>query len=143
MREKRTILPAVAIIFDDDRRILMTQREEPTSRFHKFWQVPGGGIEFGETPHETALREVKEEVGLTVELLTKHPFVFSRIDENAESQTIVFGFPAKHISGEIDTSNDPHTGEAKWMHYDDIDFSKTIPLTKEFIDEALQFKRNQ
>lgn len=33
-----------------------------------YYVVPGGGIEPGETPHEAAMREAKEETGLTVEL---------------------------------------------------------------------------
>ncbi|WP_295194431.1 NUDIX hydrolase [Veillonella sp.] len=33
------------------------------------WEFPGGGLEFGEDLHDAALREVKEETGLAVELL--------------------------------------------------------------------------
>jgi 8-oxo-dGTP diphosphatase len=32
----------------------------------RVWEFPGGGIEFGESPEEAAVREVKEETGLTV-----------------------------------------------------------------------------
>jgi len=31
------------------------------------WSTPGGGIEKGEDPHDTIVREVKEECGLTIE----------------------------------------------------------------------------
>src|SRR3989344_1191040 len=31
------------------------------------WSTPGGGIEKGEDPHDTIVREVKEEGGLTIE----------------------------------------------------------------------------
>ena len=44
-----------------DERILMIQ----TFRFGRFiWELPGGGIEKGETPQEAAIRELKEECGL-------------------------------------------------------------------------------
>ena len=35
----------------------------------KVWEFPGGGIEFGESPEEAAVRETKEETGLTVKSL--------------------------------------------------------------------------
>jgi putative (di)nucleoside polyphosphate hydrolase len=38
------------------------------------WQMPQGGIDEGESPRETALRELEEEIGTTkVEFLREHP----------------------------------------------------------------------
>jgi len=38
------------------------------------WQMPQGGIDAGEEPWDTALRELKEEIGTSnVELLREHP----------------------------------------------------------------------
>lgn len=34
------------------------------------WTLPGGGMEFGETPHETLRREFYEETGLVPEIRT-------------------------------------------------------------------------
>lgn len=41
-------------------------------KFHT-WLPVGGHVESNELPHETAIREVKEEAGLTVELLELSP----------------------------------------------------------------------
>lgn len=56
------------IICDLDGSILLTR----ASYGPKVWTLPGGGIERGETPAEAALREVKEEVGITLDKLTDH-----------------------------------------------------------------------
>jgi 8-oxo-dGTP diphosphatase len=56
---------AVAIIVDEDRRILITQR--PLHSSHGgFWEFPGGKLEHHELPEHALIREVKEEVGLQV-----------------------------------------------------------------------------
>jgi len=37
----------------------------------RIWEVPGGGLHTGETPEDTAVREVREEAGLVVDKLVK------------------------------------------------------------------------
>ncbi len=54
---------AFAIIFDDAGRVLFARRRD-----YDLWNLPGGGSEEGEAPEETAVREVREEVGLEVEI---------------------------------------------------------------------------
>ena len=55
-------LGAAAAILDGD-RLLLTRRSDNGE-----WCLPGGGIDPGERPSETAVREVLEETGLTVRI---------------------------------------------------------------------------
>jgi 8-oxo-dGTP pyrophosphatase MutT (NUDIX family) len=56
--------PAVRIICVDARdRVLMLNWRDPVS-LALLWEPPGGGIEAGETPFDTACRELAEETGL-------------------------------------------------------------------------------
>ncbi len=45
---------------------------------HKFekWLPPGGHLEPNETPHEAAIREVREETGLAIELIQPNQLIF-------------------------------------------------------------------
>ncbi|WP_291418201.1 NUDIX hydrolase [Actinophytocola sp.] len=52
---------AGALFFDDEGRVLVV---EPT--YKPRWEIPGGMVEPGETPHEGCVREVAEELGLSV-----------------------------------------------------------------------------
>ncbi|AEV83482.1 NUDIX hydrolase [Actinoplanes sp. SE50] len=56
--------PAVRVLcFDADGRILLMHWQDPLSGV-RLWEPPGGGIDPGETPLETARRELTEETGL-------------------------------------------------------------------------------
>jgi 8-oxo-dGTP diphosphatase len=59
---------SVIVFYDDDKRILLQDR----TGIGKFnvnlhWGFFGGGIEDGETPEQTLVREVKEELGYELE----------------------------------------------------------------------------
>ncbi len=51
-----------ALIFDGERILLALRRDI------EWWNLPGGGVEIGETVDEALCREVKEETGLEVEV---------------------------------------------------------------------------
>ena len=53
---------SVAIVRRDD--LLLVQRNRPPSE--GLWTLPGGRLQPGETPEQCAIREVGEELGLTL-----------------------------------------------------------------------------
>jgi ADP-ribose pyrophosphatase YjhB (NUDIX family) len=52
---------SAGVLFTDRGRVLLV---EPVSK--PYWDLPGGVVEAGESPHAAAGREVKEELGITV-----------------------------------------------------------------------------
>ena len=56
---------AAVILFDDDGRALILQRGETAPWMPLSWNLPGGGIDAGETAEQAAVREAQEEAGLT------------------------------------------------------------------------------
>lgn len=60
-----SLMPAAsAVVADGEGRILLARRRD-----NDLWTIPGGGMEPGETIAQTAVREVKEETGIDVEIL--------------------------------------------------------------------------
>jgi len=62
--EPNSVVPsASAIVTDEHGRILLVKRRDNT-----LWALPRGGHDIGESIEQTAVREVKEETGLDVEV---------------------------------------------------------------------------
>jgi 8-oxo-dGTP diphosphatase len=59
-----TRVAAYALCLDGHGRILLTRLTYPEIKAGQ-WTLPGGGIDFGESPTEAVLRELTEETGLT------------------------------------------------------------------------------
>lgn len=55
----RPRVSAGAVFFDADSRLLLV---DPT--YKEFWNLPGGGVDHGETPRAACIREVREELSL-------------------------------------------------------------------------------
>jgi len=54
---------AVAVIFNQDKQILLVK--STYQRFHP-WGLPGGSLDYGESPEDAVVRELLEETGLIV-----------------------------------------------------------------------------
>ncbi|WP_299154573.1 NUDIX domain-containing protein [uncultured Tateyamaria sp.] len=57
---------AYVVAVDAQQQILLTQFSKTGHPKSGAWTLPGGGMEWGEQPHETALRELGEETGLAI-----------------------------------------------------------------------------
>jgi 8-oxo-dGTP diphosphatase len=70
-----TLVVACALI-DIDRRVLIAQRPEGKP-LAGLWEFPGGKIDPGERPEQTLIRELGEEIGITVKEACLAPLTFA------------------------------------------------------------------
>jgi|SRR5581483_821752 8-oxo-dGTP diphosphatase len=70
-----TLVVAAALI-DPDGRVLIAERP-PGKAMAGLWEFPGGKIEPGETPETALIRELHEELGITVKPACLAPFTFA------------------------------------------------------------------
>lgn len=109
----RTIAPkytvgAVCVIERSDGSILFVRQS-----YRKRWGTPGGLLKRGEEPIEAARREVREEVGLDIELDGEPAVV---VDADRQRIDIVFrARPASGVDPDEVTASSPEISEARWF----------------------------
>lgn len=74
-RKPLLVVVACALI-DPDGRILLAQRPEGKN-LAGLWEFPGGKLEEGETPEETLIRELREELGIETRSACLAPLTFA------------------------------------------------------------------
>lgn len=73
---RRILLVAACALVDADNRVLLTQRPEGKA-LAGLWEFPGGKVEPGETPEETLIRELEEEIGVRTKTACLAPLTFA------------------------------------------------------------------
>jgi len=70
------LIVAACALIDADGRVLVAERP-PGKAMAGLWEFPGGKIEAGETPEETLIRELLEELGIVVREACLAPLTFA------------------------------------------------------------------
>jgi 8-oxo-dGTP diphosphatase len=123
-----TLRAGASIAVFKDRKVLLVRRRH--APFAGLWSLPGGKAEGGETPRETARRELKEETGIEAEIAG----VVDRVTVSAEDVTdgdayrltVFYGLPC---GGSLKAGGD--TDAAEWVQLDNIE---ALPMTPGTID---------
>ena len=72
----KLVLVAACALIDADGRVLLAER--PAGRpMAGLWEFPGGKVENGERPEETLIRELHEELGITIHEACLAPLTFA------------------------------------------------------------------
>lgn len=105
------------MIVNDERRVLLTKRSIPP--FLDMWVMPGGKIDLGESILEALKREVREEVGLEVEV-EKLIDVFEHLTPGEDNcHFVILYYRCRPIYCEINY-NENEVAEAAWVSREDL-----------------------
>ena len=110
-------LGATTLVFNDKNEILLNLRSDTNT-----WGIPGGSMELHETIEETAVRELKEEAGISadkLELVTvlsgdEYYFEYPNGDKMC---TVIVLFKVINYTGEIKVSDN----ESKQLKFFSLD----------------------
>lgn len=116
-----------ALILDDEKRFLMILEN------NGLWEMPGGGLDFGESPHDCLTREIKEEMDLEVIYINKQPSYFaSALNINKIWKTAVF-YETKVKN--LDFKPTDECTKIKFFTKEEALKENLYPAIKEFINE--------
>ena len=111
---------AAAVLQREDNSFLLAQRP-PDKIWAGYWEFPGGKIESGETPYHALVRELREELGITVE--TAYPWL-TRVYTYPHATVRLNFFRVTAWSGELH----PHEGQQfSWQYVPDVTVAPVLP----------------
>lgn len=133
MSNERVIITVTCMVYRENEFVLQDRVAEkwPGVTF------PGGHVEQGESFVEAAIREMKEETGLTVDDL-KMCGIKQLFSENNEHYIVIL-FKTNSFTGTLRSSRE---GEVMWVSREEVDVYPLVPDFKEllqvFDSEALE-----
>ncbi|GAA0778241.1 NUDIX domain-containing protein [Roseibium denhamense] len=120
----------VSVLCHMDGRVLLIKRSKDPYKHH--WSLPGGHLEYGETLHDAAVRELFEETGLTADL--GEPIeVVDAIQKDQDGSPIthyvLVVFFGAYQSGDLKPGSDAL--ESAWLTGEEVGQRLTTPGTPE------------
>lgn len=119
-RVQRTRVAAYALCRDEAGQILLV-RYAPYIVDTGLWTLPGGGLEFGESPAAAVLRELTEETGLTGEVDALIDVVDRVLDasDGARLHSIRLVYRVRITGGELRDEVDGSTDRCAWFEVEE------------------------
>lgn len=123
-----------AIILNKNKEILFTERSLSDDFLPGYWELPGGGIDYGETPQEALIREIKEECGLEIEIIKP---IAANSYFIKDVQRIEITFLCRVINPAGVKLSHEHS-DYKWLKIAEVNTIKVTDYIKKIIDSSVE-----
>ncbi len=130
MKTQRLRVAAYALIHDDE-HILLCRISKELPEWEGAWTLPGGGIDFGESPDDAVVREVAEETGLEIKINSVagiDNLYVSRDHEEFQGLRIIYNVTV--VGGELRHELSGTTDRCEWHRLDSLSELRTVELVE-------------
>jgi 8-oxo-dGTP diphosphatase len=131
----RPVVGVGAVIWNEKREIVLIRRGQPPRKGD--WSIPGGRVEWGETLRDAILREIKEETGLTVEILAP----IETCDAVTRDETgavlrhyVLVDYTVRALGGELRAGSDAE--DARWVPFEALSGYTLWSETRRIIEKS-------
>jgi len=114
----REIRPVTKVIIIKNGKILLLLRNKNLNEGETIYDIPGGGVEFGETFEDALTREVNEEVNLEIDI--KGIVSNWSYTVNDELHLVGLTFFAEYVSGNVKLSGEHESYQ--WIDINKINY---------------------
>jgi 8-oxo-dGTP diphosphatase len=114
-----TPLVGIGAIIIENARVVLVKRAHPPLQAE--WSIPGGVLEVGELMREAAIREAREETGLTVEpreLLGVYDRVVRDADQRVQYHYVLIDFLCRRVAGDLAAASD--AADVRWFAQEEL-----------------------
>lgn len=127
----KLIKAAIAVIMDEQKRLLITQRAPHLSK-GGYWEFPGGKLELNESPELALIREVYEEVGLEI---LSYDYLGDVHHAYDTYEVILYGYVVRQYRG-VAQCCESQTG-MRWVSLDELQDYNFPEANRQLIDKLL------
>ena len=136
MESSRMIIGVLGLAMNSKGEFLVTFRCDDREQMNNKWQVPGGGMEYGEKAEQTLLREMKEELGVDAKILFPYSFNYTQTWESEETNSHVFLVTYVIDIGNQEITLNEEATQYKWVTSETLDRQNSLPATHSLLVEA-------
>lgn len=130
----------VTCILEHEGKILLLKRSSLVGTYRGLWGGVAGFVEEDEAPYDTALKEIREEVGLDFEQvnLVKQgdPVEFSDVYDGRRYDWVIYPF-LFHVEEKEPIRIDWEHEDYQWVNPEDVKRLETVPHLKIVVSQLL------
>ena len=117
--------PVVLAVIEKDNQFLFTKRVDKYAPYNGKWQLPGGGVEFGEIPKDALQREIREELDVEVTDIKLIPYIDTRVRDTW--QGFFFSYHCRLTNPNAIIHLNEEASEYRWFTREELDYD-TFPI---------------